>query len=353
MEKLSKSVSNPIINNVDIESRCKKFFEKSIEKHGDKYLYDKVVYINAKTKVSIGCKIHGYFEQTPDKHLNGINCCPLCNETIKVNRLKTTKRNPKPSSSFKTFLKKVELKFGDIIIDINGKWEGIVKSTVNVYCDKHGLTATNARNLIQPARQYPCTICSKENRSTNKCDSKDSILLELQHFNTLYNIDYIYSFPDNYKTKRNKINIKCPKHGDFNRTVQKLLSGQYCSKCRIEFLIKNNILIGGYSEIYFENNEELKNIDGFLYYLDINNGQYYKIGITKNNIEKRKKSLKSRSKGVIESIREIKIKKMKLYDAFILEQKILNDYSEFRVLRPWSTELFKKDIINHILKYFK
>jgi len=45
--------------------------------HGDKFLYDQLVYINCNTKVVVGCKIHGYFEKWPNdlKHGSG---CPRC-----------------------------------------------------------------------------------------------------------------------------------------------------------------------------------------------------------------------------------------------------------------------------------
>lgn len=67
---------------------CKKCFfksretsEKIIEKfkitHGDKYLYDKVQYINMHTNILIGCSKHGYFEQTPNSHFRGRGC-PHC-----------------------------------------------------------------------------------------------------------------------------------------------------------------------------------------------------------------------------------------------------------------------------------
>lgn len=48
--------------------------EKFKEVHGDLYLYDKVKYINTDTKVEIGCKVHGYFKQTPHGHLQKDGC---------------------------------------------------------------------------------------------------------------------------------------------------------------------------------------------------------------------------------------------------------------------------------------
>jgi hypothetical protein len=50
------------------------FIDKAKEIHGDKYDYSLVNYINTNTKVKIICKEHGIFEQTPNSHLNGCNC---------------------------------------------------------------------------------------------------------------------------------------------------------------------------------------------------------------------------------------------------------------------------------------
>lgn len=56
------------------------FIKESKEKHGDKYNYDLIDYVNAKIKVKIICPIHGLFEQTPDNHLNSKTkgACPKC-----------------------------------------------------------------------------------------------------------------------------------------------------------------------------------------------------------------------------------------------------------------------------------
>ena len=46
-------------------------------KHGNKFDYSKVKYVNAKTKVTITCKEHGDFEQSPESHRRGSGC-PIC-----------------------------------------------------------------------------------------------------------------------------------------------------------------------------------------------------------------------------------------------------------------------------------
>jgi very-short-patch-repair endonuclease/endogenous inhibitor of DNA gyrase (YacG/DUF329 family) len=57
------------------------FTEKAIEKHGDKYDYSKVKYINCKTKVTIICPTHGDFQQRPSIHCAGAGCSCCINKT--------------------------------------------------------------------------------------------------------------------------------------------------------------------------------------------------------------------------------------------------------------------------------
>ena len=59
-------------------STKEEFINKSKEIFGNKYLYDKVVYKNNRTNVLIGCRIHGYFNKSPDNHLFLKQGCPKC-----------------------------------------------------------------------------------------------------------------------------------------------------------------------------------------------------------------------------------------------------------------------------------
>ncbi|BDX38891.1 hypothetical protein CYCD_22460 [Tenuifilaceae bacterium CYCD] len=58
--------SNPLDTN--------QFIERARLVHGDRYDYSKTVYYNSKTKVEIICKEHGSFWQSPSGHLIGYNC---------------------------------------------------------------------------------------------------------------------------------------------------------------------------------------------------------------------------------------------------------------------------------------
>jgi len=59
----------------------KQFIKEAAEKYGDKCSYGKVNYINNKTKVTLTCHIHGDFEQAPNNHLQGQGC-PKCAGTV-------------------------------------------------------------------------------------------------------------------------------------------------------------------------------------------------------------------------------------------------------------------------------
>lgn len=50
------------------------FIKRAQTIHGNKYNYSKVEYINALTKTTIICKIHGEFLQCPNEHLRGKQC---------------------------------------------------------------------------------------------------------------------------------------------------------------------------------------------------------------------------------------------------------------------------------------
>jgi hypothetical protein len=69
-----------IKRNKSLESNTDEFIKKAKKIHGDKYDYSLVDYKNSKTPVTIKCKKHGNFQQTPNKHLLNQGC-PKCQES--------------------------------------------------------------------------------------------------------------------------------------------------------------------------------------------------------------------------------------------------------------------------------
>ena len=50
--------------------------------HHGKYSYDKAIYVNSHTKITITCPIHGDFTQTPTNHLQGKGCPKCANKEV-------------------------------------------------------------------------------------------------------------------------------------------------------------------------------------------------------------------------------------------------------------------------------
>lgn len=48
--------------------------ELARKEHGDFYIYDKTVYKNKRTKITVTCPIHGDFTQYPFDHIRGCGC---------------------------------------------------------------------------------------------------------------------------------------------------------------------------------------------------------------------------------------------------------------------------------------
>jgi hypothetical protein len=318
-----------------VETKNKTFFEKSVELHKNNFDYSLSKYVNAKTKIKIICIKHNFvFEQTPDKHLRSKYPCTIC---LKENRT-YNKGNP---GSFEYYEKKyLNNRFKNYeYVEGNG-WNMIIKLT----CEKHGEEFVSIGNLRK--RKYSCEACSKIYVGNMKIIDKTSTEHELKKIHPTLKFDLI-----NYVKRSVKIKCICEKHGEFYKTVSKLKSGQGCPKCTIDRLIEKNILIGGYNETLFDNHPSLKNKDGILYYLKINDGKYYKIGITRSDdIKNRLKGIKC--KGKLSKIEIVFEKKMNLYDAFKLEQKIINENKNVNIKRKWSTEIFSTDISNNVLSYF-
>lgn len=57
----------------------KTFIGQAQKVHGNRYDYSRVEYKNVDTKVSLVCRDHGEFEQSPYNHMKGANCQILFN----------------------------------------------------------------------------------------------------------------------------------------------------------------------------------------------------------------------------------------------------------------------------------
>ena len=166
----------------------KEFIEKAIEKHGDKYDYSNVDYINAKTKVEIICKIHGKFLQNPDSHLRGQNC-PKCSKRSYAYTRQEWIDIASEKHGDKYDYSKVDYVNSD--------------TKVNIICKIHGEFMQKPANHSQGQN---CPKCF----GNSPYSTDDWIEKAIEKHGDKYDyskVEYI-----NYKTK---ITIICKEHGEF------------------------------------------------------------------------------------------------------------------------------------------
>lgn len=184
-----------------------KFIEKAKNRHGDKYDYSKVEYINSTAKVCIICKEHGEFWQTPQGHVRGQGC-PKC---------ANIKRGDTFRSDGDTFVKRATvLHDGKYIYDKDSYVNAMTK--VPILCLKHGtFWMTPMNHLLGQG----CPKCNGRGLNTEE-------IIEL--FKEKHGDSYDYSKVV-FTKMHEKVCIICKEHGEFWQTPSKHLLGQGCPKC--------------------------------------------------------------------------------------------------------------------------
>lgn len=210
------------------------FVARSNVIHNNKYDYNDVEYVNSKVKVKIKCPKHGIFEQIPNSHLNGIGC-PICS-------------NLKKSENSRDSLSNVIKKFRKIHGD---KYDYSLVEYVNsgvrvkIICSEHGIFEQRPSCHLGGQGCRECSIISNTNK---KRTTNDEFIKKAKkvHGET-YNYDKTI-----YLGNDKKVNVMCPKHGEFYQEANSHLQGHGCKKCSIirrsdkhrltkdEFIIRSN-----------------------------------------------------------------------------------------------------------------
>jgi hypothetical protein len=129
------------------------FEDKARKIHGDKYSYEDCKYINQRTKVTITCRLHGKFDQTPKLHLQGKGCIPCGHITM---------RNKKKQST-QEFIQKALLVHNNLY-DYS-KVDYINPETkVKVICKVHGEFLQFPYNHLQG---HICNLCVSDKKKVN------------------------------------------------------------------------------------------------------------------------------------------------------------------------------------------
>jgi hypothetical protein len=222
------------------------FKEKAKLKHGNKYDYSLVKYINSSTKVIIICKDHGKFEQTPRGHLSGRGC----------NKCRYEKLSNCSRSTTEKFIEKAN-KVHENEYDYSKSIYLGAKSNIKIICPKHGEFEQYPTNHLNGAG---CPKCSIEKLSADRKFTKEEFI---KRAIKIHGDRYNYSKID-YIDCDNKIKIICYKHGEFEQRPYSHLNGCGCPACggnkklsNSEFIEKANKVHANkydYSKVDYINN---------------------------------------------------------------------------------------------------
>ena len=166
-----------------IENRTEKrtstkeeFIKKATEKHGDKYDYSKVVYVNNKTKVCIICpeSEHGEFWQTPSAHANG-HGCHKCKDDKTRERLTSTKEE---------FIKMANEVHGNKYDYHNVEYVNN-KTKVCIICPEHGEFKQKPNGHLSGAGCPKCNLSHLERSVMNYLDEHEIAYDYQKRFNWL------------------------------------------------------------------------------------------------------------------------------------------------------------------------
>lgn len=171
---------------------------------GDRYDYSKVVYTNAETKITIICRDHGEFSQTPHQHLKGANC-KTCGKGWRRYNQESYVAKANQIHNNKYDYSKTIYKPG--------------RTKLTFICPKHG----EFEQLAEKHLKSGCKRCADDNM-------RKGTDLFIQEAHEMHNNVYDYS-KVNYVNNYTHVIIICPKHGEFSQTPAIHLSGSGCTVC--------------------------------------------------------------------------------------------------------------------------
>lgn len=174
-----------------------KFIEKSIAAHGERYDYSRVEYESSEQRVTIGCSVHGWFEQEAGVHMLGMGCSKCGRKKAGDARRHDTE----------WFIKRARQVHGEkydygeaVYTEYHGK--------LNIRCPEHDLVFTVIASDHISRQKTGCSLCGKERMRRRFAHSKEQFVeAAVRTHGDAYN----YSLVE-YVNNNVKVFIVCRKH---------------------------------------------------------------------------------------------------------------------------------------------
>ncbi len=287
----------------------KGFIAEARKVHGRRYDYSKVCYSTVDEKVTIICRKHGPFEQSPYNHLKGHNCRD-CSGLKK----RTTE----------SFISKAREVHGDYY-DYSHVHYVNDREKVKIICPQHGAFPQSPNKHLAG---QGCISCGVDQQHEQQRKTLKEFLNEARN---IHGEQYDYSLVE-YVNNRTPVTIICADHGEFSQAPEKHLAGQGCPDCaQYGFKLKEPAL---------------------LYYLRIKMAKrkkpLYKVGITNNEMDARVESigmLKDATVTVLYKRRYATGTAARRRERRILEENVAHRYRGKRVLKSGHSEVFTRDVL--------
>ena len=200
------------------------FIAELLGLYGDALEYDKVVYVNAHTPVTLRCKEHGEFSLTPNtilsKHV-GNSPCPSCGFNRKSKVLRGTIEHKRRS---------LLDKLGDKVIHTGEEGSLSNDCETTFKCSAHGDFISTFRKVL--SSQNGCPKCGGRFIINDK---------ELIHNFIIEHPESSFVFDKtSFKFLTDKIIVTCNIHGDFETTWRDFCRNSKCPDCIKDYWVKSD-----------------------------------------------------------------------------------------------------------------
>jgi len=194
----------------------KRFIEKASKlEHCSNYSFDKVEYINNKTKITVTCKDHGDFEIAPGHLLSGEGC-PRCRY------IKSANGKRRSLEDVISLAKEIHGDKYDYSLITEYKND---REKYPIICKRHGVFYQAFNNHIKG--KQGCPVCGHEKTSGEKALTTEEFIEKAK---IAHGDKYDYSKVD-YTNGKSNVTIICPVHGEFSQIARNHIFGEGCPKC--------------------------------------------------------------------------------------------------------------------------
>ena len=203
----------------DKDDKTKIFIRKALIKHGDRYDYSKTIYVKAREKVEIICKVEGHssFWQTPEHHLRGRGC-QICGGSKRL--------------TLEEFIEKSNLIQGKDRYDYSESEYINNRTLIKIICPKEGHGEFWQSPYFHMAGGG-CPKCANERKRESNLYTLEEFIEISNNIHGVGTYDYSNSI---YIDSQSLIEIICPKHGSFWQLAGSHMQGHGCPKCGFDYV---------------------------------------------------------------------------------------------------------------------